>query len=64
MFLDIIGNYNPSMNPVDFAYNKEKLEGWKNKGALITNAVDKLIKGEYSFTPYRKKATEAGNPEE
>ncbi|MFH1648775.1 MAG: 30S ribosomal protein S16 [Patescibacteria group bacterium] len=53
--LDVIGHYNPSMNPESFNIDKEKYEEWKKKGALVTDAVEKLIKGEYKYVPYEPK---------
>ena len=53
--LDVIGHYNPSMNPESFNIDKEKYEEWKKKGALVTEAVEKLIKGEYKYIPYEPK---------
>jgi len=58
-FLDIIGHYNPSENPVKFEYDKEKYIDWKNKGALITDAVSKLVEGNYEqkeHDPHKKLA--------
>ncbi len=51
-FLDVIGHYNPSENPIKFEYNKEKYEEWKKTGALVTKAVEELIAGKYSPKPH------------
>jgi len=51
MFLDQIGHYNPSENPVKFEYNKEKYADWKSKGALITKTVEQLVAGTYKVKP-------------
>src|SRR4030042_2265791 len=51
-FLDLIGHYNPSENPIKFEYNKEKLAEWKGKGALVSSAVEKLVEGTYVAAPY------------
>ena len=58
-FLEIIGHYNPSMNPVQFAYDKEKYEKWLKRGALVTEAVIKLIEGKYEYKPYTSKTRAA-----
>lgn len=50
--LDILGYYNPSENPVKFSIDEKKVEEWKKRGALITEAVEKLIAGTYEFKPY------------
>lgn len=55
-FLDMIGFYNPSENPVKFNYDKDKLRQWQERGALVTKAVDELIEGKYVFKPYRRKS--------
>ena len=55
-FLDIIGFFNPSMNPVQFKYDENKFAEWRNKGALVTDAVTKLISGDLKFTKYNPKA--------
>lgn len=53
--LDVIGHYNPSMNPASFNIDKEKFEDWKGKGALVSEAVQKLVKGEYEYVVYEPK---------
>jgi small subunit ribosomal protein S16 len=62
-FLDILGHFNPSMNPVQFNYDKERFEEWKKKGALISEAVEKLVSGDYKFVPYRPNKAAADNAE-
>jgi len=71
--LEILGHYNPSMNPPSrrgekrraeaepsFAVKKERLEYWQSVGAQMTEAVEKLLKGEYEYKKYQgsKKAEE------
>lgn len=57
--LDIIGFYNPSLKPAQFKYDDKKLAEWQTKGALISNAVQNLIDGKYTYTKYKgKKAGE------
>lgn len=51
-FLDILGHYNPSHNPPLFSIDKDKYKEWKGKGALSTDAVEKLLAGTYEFKPY------------
>lgn len=50
-FLDLIGHYNPSENPVKFEYNKDKFAEWSSKGALISETVSQLIAGTYKQKP-------------
>jgi small subunit ribosomal protein S16 len=52
-YLDLIGHYNPSMSPESFEYDKKKYGEWISKGAQVTDAVKKLIKGNYKYTPYK-----------
>jgi small subunit ribosomal protein S16 len=54
-YLDILGYYNPFETKEKFHYDKEKFEKWKNQGALVTDAVEKLIEGKYEFKKYEPK---------
>jgi small subunit ribosomal protein S16 len=58
-FVDILGFYNPSMKPVQFNIDKDKYSSWKEKGALETPSVKKLLDGSYVFVEYRKKGAKA-----
>ena len=51
-FIEILGYYNPSENPVKFKLDKDKVEEWTKKGALLTKAVSDLIGGSYEHKPY------------
>jgi small subunit ribosomal protein S16 len=62
-FLDILGHYNPSHNPVLFEIDKKKYEEWKNKGALSTDAVEKLIAGTYEYVKYEPNKEEEAEEE-
>lgn len=65
-FLDILGHYNPSHNPPLYSMDKDKLNEWKAKGAIVSNAVEKLNEGTYVFKPYNPhaKAEETTKPAE
>lgn len=54
-YLDILGYYNPFEKKKQFSYDKEKFENWKKKGALVSDAVNKLIDGTYEFKKYDPK---------
>ncbi len=56
--LEILGHYNPSMNPPSFEVKKERLEYWQSVGAQASEAVEKLLKGEYEYKKYEPKAKE------
>ncbi len=43
-FLDIVGTYNPMVNPAAIDIDNEKLQGWIAKGATPTDTVASLIK--------------------
>ena len=59
--LGIIGHFNPSANPVLFEYNKGLLNSWVGKGAILTDAVKKLLDGKYEFKKYSPKKDKAKN---
>jgi len=63
-FVDIIGSFNPTTTPQDFKYDKEKFEKWSKTGALVTEAVKKLIDGKYEYTKYEPKKAKAKKDEE
>lgn len=54
-FLDVLGHYNPSHNPVLLDINKDKVGQWQEKGAITTDAVKKLMDGTYEFQPYTRQ---------
>lgn len=60
--IEIIGHYNPSVNPPTFSYKKDRYEYWLSVGAQPTDAVKKLIAGKYEFKKYEPK--EKGKEEE
>jgi small subunit ribosomal protein S16 len=54
-FLDILGYFNPSANPQELKIDQEKFTAWKDKGALVTDAVEKLVAGDYQYAKYNPK---------
>jgi len=56
--LEIIGHYNPQVNPPAFSYKKDRLKHWLKNGAVMSGAVEKLIEGKYEFKPYEPKPAE------
>lgn len=54
--LEILGHYNPSMNPPSFSIDKKRLKYWQSVGAQMTEAVEKLLKGKYEFKKYEGSA--------
>jgi len=55
-FLDVLGNFNPNTTPFEFKIDAEKFEDWKKKGALVTEAIQKIIDGTYTYKVYNPKA--------
>jgi len=60
-YLDILGSFNPNITPFEFKIDQEKLETWKKKGALVTEAVEKLLNNTYTFKTYNPKAEKKEN---
>lgn len=60
-FLDVLGYFNPSESMDAYRMDKKKYDEWKNKGALSTDAIEKLIAGTYKYKVYNpnEKAKEA-----
>lgn len=42
-FLEIIGNYNPTIKPAELDFKKDRYDYWLSVGAQPTSAVTKLI---------------------
>ncbi|MBU0580803.1 MAG: 30S ribosomal protein S16 [Candidatus Margulisbacteria bacterium] len=42
--IDVIGTYNPKVNPKLINIDKEKAEEWLKKGAIPTEPVSRLLK--------------------
>ncbi len=58
-YLDVLGFYNPSEGTKAYKIDKEKFQEWKNKGALSTDSVDKLLEGTYQYKVYAPKKAKA-----
>ena len=43
-FIEIVGRYNPQHDPSLIEFNEEKVKEWLGKGALPSDAVQKLLK--------------------
>jgi small subunit ribosomal protein S16 len=63
-YLDVLGYYNPSEGEKAYSLDKEKFQEWKNKGALSTEAVDKLLEGTYKYKVYAPKKAKGEKVEE
>lgn len=45
-YLDILGNYNPNLNPPSFNLDQKLMEEWIKKGAVLSSGLRKLLKKE------------------
>jgi len=45
-FLEIVGTYNPLMEPAEVSFKNERVKYWMDQGATPTNTVKNLIKKE------------------
>jgi small subunit ribosomal protein S16 len=45
-FLENIGTYDPTREPVHFLIDQARLDYWRSNGALASHTVDRLIKRE------------------
>ena len=66
-FLEILGTYDPLKEPSETSFNKEKIDDWVNKGAQLSNRVQKIIDPEkYSELVKNKpkKAPKKTSPKE
>jgi len=50
-FLDILGYYNPMKEPPEIRINKEKVQYWLERGAILTEAARNLLKKEGLSNP-------------
>lgn len=55
-YIERIGFYNPSENPDNIVYNEERYNYWISVGAQPTDAVKKLVSGNYKYKPYNPNA--------
>ncbi len=63
-FLDLLGDFNPTTTGKSTiggkaVINKEKLDEWVKKGALITEPVKQMLAGTYKYVKYNPKAEKA-----
>jgi len=56
-FIEVLGTYNPNLNPPAIKLNREKVETWVNRGAHLSPTVKSLLKkGGISIQPAKKAA--------
>lgn len=61
--LEIIGSYNPSHQPTQLTWKKERLNYWQKQGAQLSKAIEKLVAGEYVYKKYSATNGGAGRRE-
>ena len=49
-FLENIGTYDPTREPVHFTLNQERLTYWRSKGALPSETLEQLLKRQAKLT--------------
>jgi small subunit ribosomal protein S16 len=45
-FLEVVGTYNPLTDPAEVSLKGERIKYWMEQGAIPTNTVKNLLKGE------------------
>lgn len=43
-YIEAVGTYNPNIDPADIKINKERFSYWEQKGAIISEGLQKLLK--------------------
>lgn len=55
-YLEVLGTFNPNVKPFAVDINKDKLNEWKNKGAIVSKAISDILEDKYTFKTYNPKA--------
>ena len=53
--IEIIGHYNPFNKSSEFTIDKDKYQHWVQNGAIVSQAVKKLVEGSYEYKKYQPK---------
>ena len=43
-YTDLIGSFDPNLNPPTLKMDQEKFEDWQKKGAIVSTGLSRLIK--------------------
>ena len=54
-YVEVLGYYNPFDPEKKFSYDKEVFDKWVKNGAMVTEAVKKLIENKYEYVKYDPK---------
>ena len=63
-YIEILGFYNPSKNPVELEIDKEKIAAWVKNGAQISETVKELMDGTYQYVVYAPNKQEKKTKDE
>ncbi len=59
-FIEVLGTYDPNLNPPGINLDREKVQSWVNRGANLSATVRSLLKkGGISVQPLKPPATAA-----
>jgi small subunit ribosomal protein S16 len=68
-FIEVLGTYNPNLDPPAIKLNREKVETWVNRGAHLSPTVKSLLKKADLHQPAKKSppaakagGSQAGSP--
>jgi small subunit ribosomal protein S16 len=63
-FIDVLGTYDPNLNPPAIQLDREKIEAWMKRGVNLTSTVRSLLKKGGISTRPGKASTSADKDEE
>lgn len=55
-FIEMVGTYNPMVNPAECKFNEERIAYWISRGAIPTDTVRECLKKSGLLTPKAKAA--------
>jgi small subunit ribosomal protein S16 len=55
-YLEVLGTFNPNVKPFAVNIDTDKLNEWKNKGAIVSLAINQILEDKYTFKTYNPKA--------
>ncbi|NIT04396.1 30S ribosomal protein S16 [Candidatus Saccharibacteria bacterium] len=59
---EVLGSFNPAAAPPHLQVDKKKVDYWVDRGAKVSESVEKLLKGKYEYKPYVPKKAETSEP--
>lgn len=57
--IEILGSFNPAQNKNRMNLNRERITYWQKQGAIVTDAVKKLVAGNYTYRKYNPGESKA-----